>query len=116
MWRGETFAATAAEYFAIKTQLASETYAAEAPGGPPRFFTQLPQEERAKLLKERLKKYCQRVRTVSGAIPTDVRKVLVLQGLVFLYAVACSPITGVYQAVVTPTGELQSLKRYGRHV
>ena len=64
VWRGETYAATAAEYFAIKTQLASETYAAEAPGGPPRFYTQLPQEERAKLLKERLKKYCQRVRMV----------------------------------------------------
>ena len=62
VWRGETFAATAAEYYAIKTQLASETFAAEAQGGPPRFYSQLPQEERAKLLKDRLKKYCQRVR------------------------------------------------------
>ena len=32
------------------------------PGGAPRFYGQLPHEERAKLLKERLKKYCQRVR------------------------------------------------------
>jgi hypothetical protein len=63
VWRGETFAATTAEYFSIKTQLASETFAAEAPGGPPRFYSQLPQEERAKLLRDRLKKYCQRVRT-----------------------------------------------------
>ncbi|KAK9830879.1 hypothetical protein WJX81_001263 [Elliptochloris bilobata] len=60
-WRGESFSATAAEYYAIKTQLASETFAAEAPGGSPRFYGQLPQEERAKLLKDRLKKYCQRV-------------------------------------------------------
>ena len=75
MWRGETFAATAAEYYAIKTQLASETFAAEAPGGPPRFYSQLPQEERAKLLKDRLKKYCQRVRGagVKQTIPCPSR-------------------------------------------
>ena len=33
------------------------------PGGPPRFYSQLPHEQRAKLLKERLKKYTQRVRS-----------------------------------------------------
>ncbi len=60
-WRGETFAATSAEYFSIKNQLESERFAPETVGGPPRYYGQLPHEERAKLLKERLKKYCQRV-------------------------------------------------------
>lgn len=60
-WRGETFAATSAEYFSIKNQLESERFAPETEGGPPRYYGQLPHEERAKLLKERLKKYCQRV-------------------------------------------------------
>ena len=59
---GETFAATSAEYFSLKQQLESESFAPEVPGGPPRFYAQLPHEQRAKLLKERLKKYCQRVR------------------------------------------------------
>lgn len=58
---GETFAATSAEYFSLKQQLESESFAPEAPGGPPRFYAQLPHEQRAKLLKERLKKYTQRV-------------------------------------------------------
>ena len=59
---GETFAATSAEYFSLKQQLESESFAPEVPGGPPRFYAQLPHEQRAKLLKERLKKYTQRVR------------------------------------------------------
>lgn len=33
----------------------------EQEGALPRYYSQLPQEERAKLLKDRLKKYCQRV-------------------------------------------------------
>lgn len=61
VWRGETFAATAQEYFALKNQLSAETFPASEPGGPVRFYTQLPHEERAKLLKDRLKKYCQKV-------------------------------------------------------
>ncbi|CAL8464190.1 g3725 [Coccomyxa elongata] len=60
-WRGETFAATSTEYFSIKNQLESERFAPETVGSPPRYYGQLPHEERAKLLKERLKKYCQRV-------------------------------------------------------
>ncbi len=60
---GETFAATSAEYFSLKQQLESESFAPEVPGGPPRFYSQLPHEQRAKLLKERLKKYTQRVRS-----------------------------------------------------
>ena len=59
---GETFAATSAEYFSLKQQLESESFAPEVPGGPQRFYSQLPHEERQKLLKQRLKKYCQRVR------------------------------------------------------
>lgn len=59
---GETFAATSAEYFSLKQQLESESFAPEVPGGPQRFYSQLPYEERQKLLKQRLKKYCQRVR------------------------------------------------------
>ncbi|KAK9798895.1 hypothetical protein WJX73_003389 [Symbiochloris irregularis] len=61
VWRGETFAASAQEYFALKNQLSAETFPASEAGGPVRFYTQLPHEERAKLLKDRLKKYCQRV-------------------------------------------------------
>ena len=61
---GETFAATSAEYFSLKQQLESECFAPEAPGEAPRYYSQLPQEQRARLLKERLKKYCQRVRAL----------------------------------------------------
>lgn len=61
VWRGETFAASTQEYFALKNQLGAETFPASEPGGPMRFYSQLPHEERAKLLKDRLKKYCQRV-------------------------------------------------------
>ena len=62
VWRGETFAAGSSEYFAIKNQIMSETFPSTEDGGSPRFFPQLPHEERAKLLKDRFKKYCQRVR------------------------------------------------------
>ena len=61
---GETFSATSAEYFSLKQQLESECFAPEAPGEAPRYYSQLPQEQRARLLRERLKKYCQRVRPV----------------------------------------------------
>lgn len=61
VWRGETFAATAAEYYSVKNQLASEPLPPETEGGPPRAYDQLPQDERQKLLKDRLKKYCQKV-------------------------------------------------------
>ena len=61
VWRGETYAATSSEYHGIKNQLASELQPPEQEGGPPRSFDQLPFEERDKLLKDRLKKYCQKV-------------------------------------------------------
>lgn len=60
VWRGETFAATTAEYYSLKNQLASEPLPTPG-GGPPRAYDQLPHEERARLLKDRLKKYCQKV-------------------------------------------------------
>ncbi len=71
-WRGEAYAASASEYYALKNQLESERFPSEEPGGPPRFYGQLPAEERAKLLKERLKKYCQRVHCLALA-PTTLR-------------------------------------------
>ena len=61
VWRGENFAATATEYYSVKNQLASEPLPPETEGGPPRAYDQLPPDERQKLLKDRLKKYCQKV-------------------------------------------------------
>ena len=89
VWRGETYAATTAEYRALKAQLEAETFsvsaasgqvvsggtsggssrgfganssrAAAASNGPARAFYQLAPEERARLLKDRLKAYCSRV-------------------------------------------------------
>ena len=61
VWRGETFAATSSEYYSVKNQLASEPLPPEHEGGPPRSFDSLPWDERQKLLKDRLKKYCQKV-------------------------------------------------------
>ena len=61
VWRGETYAASTAEYRAIKAQLEAEPFPPAEPGGPPRLFGALPYEERAALLKARLKSYCQRV-------------------------------------------------------
>jgi DNA polymerase epsilon subunit 1 len=43
--------------------LQTETFSAEEAGGTPRFYTDLSFEERSKLLRDRLKKYCQKVRT-----------------------------------------------------
>lgn len=62
VWRGETYPATANEYFQLKNQLASEMVEPETVGGPRRSFDQLPREKQAELLQKRLQKYCQTVR------------------------------------------------------
>jgi DNA polymerase epsilon subunit 1 len=61
VWRGEHYAATRSEYLALKNQLGSESFPSSLPGGPSRTWEELAVEERAKLLKERLKKYTQKV-------------------------------------------------------
>ncbi|KAL4450230.1 hypothetical protein ABPG77_010899 [Micractinium sp. CCAP 211/92] len=61
VWRGETFSATRAEYNSLKAQLQSETFPPAAPGEPIRLWTDLMPDEKNKLLKDRLKKYCQKV-------------------------------------------------------
>jgi hypothetical protein len=61
VWRGEAYAATSAELRAIKAQLESEPFPPAEPGGAPRLFYSLPPDDRAKLVKDRLKAYCQKV-------------------------------------------------------
>ena len=62
VWRGETFAATRAEYLSLKSQLQSESFPPLTAGGPSRGWFDLPSEDRSKILKQRLKNYCQKVR------------------------------------------------------
>jgi len=61
VWRGENYSATRAEYAALKAQLEVENFPPATPGGAPRLWTDLSWEEKGKLTKERLKKYCQKV-------------------------------------------------------
>lgn len=63
VWRGETFAATRTEYAHLKAQLQSEAFPPVQSGGPSRLWTDLSYDEKAKLLKDRLKKYCQKVQS-----------------------------------------------------
>jgi hypothetical protein len=69
VWRGEHYACSHSEYLQVKRQLMSESHAAarDAEGGEAgssgaRSWQQLSSEEQGKLLKERLKKYTQKVR------------------------------------------------------
>ena len=66
VWRGETFAATRAEYLSLKSQLQSESFPPLTAGGPSRGWFDLPSEDRSKILKQRLKNYCQKVRVCLG--------------------------------------------------
>jgi len=75
VWRGETYSATRAEYMSIKAQLQSETFPATVPGGRQRMWGELGYEERGKLLKDRLKKYCQRVYKRVLEKPTTEKRV-----------------------------------------
>lgn len=61
VWRGENYSATRAEYLSIKSQLQSEAFPPAAPGGRPRTWDDMPYDERSKTLKDRLKRYCQKV-------------------------------------------------------
>jgi hypothetical protein len=70
VWRGEHYACSHSEYLQVKRQLMSETHAA-APGARDaeageggssgRSWQELSSEEQGRLLKERLKKYTQKV-------------------------------------------------------
>jgi hypothetical protein len=70
VWRGEHYACSHSEYLQVKRQLMSEMHgspAAAAAAGDgegnsgPRSWAELSSEEQGKLLKERLKKYTQKV-------------------------------------------------------
>lgn len=50
----------------------AESFPAAEEGGAPRFYTDLPYEERDKILKDRLKKYCQKVRCPREGDPLNV--------------------------------------------
>lgn len=71
VWRGEHYACSHSEYLQVKRQLMAENHggpaaaAAAGDGGEnsgPRSWAELSLEEQGKLLKERLKKYTQKVR------------------------------------------------------
>ena len=64
VWRGETYAATRAEYASIKAQLQAETFPADPTdlsSSKLRTWGELKPDEKAKMLKSRLKSYCQKV-------------------------------------------------------
>lgn len=67
VWRGETFAADVKEYQSLKNQLHYEKFPALEEGGPKRSYHDLPLEEQGKVLKDRLKKYCQKVLATATA-------------------------------------------------
>ena len=60
-WKGDTYTASRSEFAHIKAQLEVEVFPAAEEGGPPRYFRDLPEEERDRLVKQRLQKYCQKV-------------------------------------------------------
>jgi hypothetical protein len=49
------------EYNHLKNQIESEQFHPSSEGGLPRFFRDLPKDEQQAKLKDRLKKYCQKV-------------------------------------------------------
>jgi DNA polymerase epsilon subunit 1 len=61
VWRGETYSAKRSEYNHLKNQIESEQFHPSSEGGLPRFFRDLPKDEQQAKLKDRLKKYCQKV-------------------------------------------------------
>ncbi|GAX75625.1 hypothetical protein CEUSTIGMA_g3069.t1 [Chlamydomonas eustigma] len=61
VWRGEHFASNLGEYNQIKNQLHNEKFPPSVPGEAVRYWEDLSSEEKAKNLKDRLKKYTQKV-------------------------------------------------------
>ncbi|KAG1663133.1 hypothetical protein FOA52_000655 [Chlamydomonas sp. UWO 241] len=61
IWRGEHFASSTSEYNQIKSQLQSESFPPLEEGGDTRYWEDLEYEERQKAVKDRLKKYTQKV-------------------------------------------------------
>eukprot|EP01018_Ginkgo_biloba_P017404 Gb_06608 [translate_table: standard] len=60
VWRGEAYMAKRSEYYHLKNQIESEQVVT-AEGHLPSFFRDLPKDEQQTKLKDRLKKYCQKV-------------------------------------------------------
>jgi len=49
------------EFMHLKNQIESEQFPSTTEGGPSRYFRDLPKDEQQSKLKDRLKKYCQKV-------------------------------------------------------
>ncbi|CAI5468278.1 unnamed protein product [Closterium sp. Yama58-4] len=61
VWRGETYTASKSEYYQLRSQMETERFPCAAHGGQLRSFRELPLQEQQERMKERLKKYCQKV-------------------------------------------------------
>ncbi|CAI7888252.1 unnamed protein product [Closterium sp. NIES-54] len=61
VWRGETYTASKSEYYQLRSQMETERFPCAAHGGQVRSFRELPLQEQQDRVKERLKKYCQKV-------------------------------------------------------
>ncbi|XP_039283003.1 DNA polymerase epsilon catalytic subunit 1 [Nilaparvata lugens] len=61
MWRGEVMPASRSEFQRIQQQLEMEKFPPAMPGGPPRAFHEISDEERAAIEKKRLAEYCRKV-------------------------------------------------------
>lgn len=79
VWRGEHYACSHSEYLQVKRQLMAEMHGgpaaaaaagADGEGSGPRSWAELSSEEQGKLLKERLKKYTQKVNSSSSTAPS----------------------------------------------
>ena len=74
VWRGEHYSATRSEYLHLKAQLEVESFPDPVTPGRTRFFRQLDGDEQERLVKERLKSYCQKVYKRVLEKPVTVRK------------------------------------------
>ncbi|EFJ15355.1 hypothetical protein SELMODRAFT_445541 [Selaginella moellendorffii] len=60
VWRGESFMTKRSEYYHLKNQIESEMFTA-GEGKPSQYFRDLSKDEQQSKLRDRLKKYCQKV-------------------------------------------------------